>query len=154
MDVTFKCPHCDQELEIEASNAGSEIDCPACGQKLVIPQPDNVESLRPPAPPPTPQEEKHFSVPQRDKAPDSLIGKPLTPLDVAAKEGIKLRIKTIRHSDCVEVGKDHFDEAVTNFLSKVGDTNLVSIHPITYSHQDLGSREWVADYGVMIIYNG
>jgi len=54
-------------------------------------------------------------------------------LEVAAKEAIKLRVKTIRHSDCVEVGKDHFDEVVTKFLEKIGETHLVSITPIIES---------------------
>src|SRR6185503_13967709 len=98
------------------------------------------------------KEEKHFSVPVHDKPVASLIAKPLPPLDVAAKEGIKLRIKTIKRSDCVEVGRDHFDEVVTRFLEKIGESNLVSISPIGYSHQDLASREWVTDFGVMVVY--
>ena len=100
------------------------------------------------------KEEKHFSVPVHDKPAESLITKPLAPLDVAAKEAIKLRVKTIRHSDCVEVGKDHFDEVVTRFLEKIGETHLVSITPITYMHQDLASRQWIDDYGVLLVYRG
>jgi hypothetical protein len=93
-------------------------------------------------------------VPVHDKPAESLITKPLVPLEVAAKEAIKLRVKTMRHSDCIEVGRDHFDEFVTRFLEKIGEAHLVSITPITYSHQDLASREWVADYGVIIVYRG
>jgi hypothetical protein len=100
------------------------------------------------------KEEKHFSVPVHDQPTESLITKPLAPLDVAAKEAIKLRVKTIRHSDCVEVGKDHFDEVVTKFLEKIGETHLVSITPITYMHQDLASRHWIDDYGVLLVYRG
>src|ERR1700693_181507 len=111
MDVIFNCSHCEQELSVDAAGAGTEIDCPACGEKIVIPQ----------APPPAPhavnpistsaaaKEEKHFAVPVHSTPTESLIGKPLPPLEVAAKEGIKLRVKSIRRSDCVEVGKDHFD---------------------------------------------
>jgi DNA-directed RNA polymerase subunit RPC12/RpoP len=159
MDVIFKCRHCDQELAIDASGAGSEIECPSCHQRIVIPEPD------PEAPPESRiidamassaarKEEKHFSVPVHDKPAESLITKPLVPLEVAAKEAIKLRIKTIRHSDCVEVGKDHFDEVVTRFLEKIGEAHLVSINTITYMHQDLASRQWVDDYGVLIVYRG
>lgn len=157
MDVIFKCRHCDQELSVDASGAGTEIECPSCGGKIVIPEADA---------PPEPRiidamassaarkEEKHFSVPVHDTPAESLITKPLAPLDVAAKEAIKLRVKTIRHSDCVEVGKDHFDEVVTKFLDKVGEAHLVSITPITYMHQDLASRQWIDDYGVLIVYRG
>ena len=87
-------------------------------------------------------------MPVHEKPAESLIAKPLTPLDVAAKEAIKLRVKTIRHSDCVEVGKDHFDEVVTRFLEKTGETHLVNITPITYMHQDLARirmMSWTPD---------
>jgi hypothetical protein len=91
-------------------------------------------------------------VPVHDKPTEVLIEKPLPPLEVAAKEGIKLRVKTFRRSDCVEVGKDHFDEIVTAFLNKVGEANVVTITPITYTHQDLASREWITEFGVLIVY--
>jgi hypothetical protein len=100
------------------------------------------------------REEKHFKVPQHEKPAEALIGKPLKPLDVAAKEGIKLRVKTIRHSDCVEVGRDHFDEVVTDFLFKIGEANVVSISTFNYTHQELATRAWVTDYGAFIVYKG
>ena len=157
MDVVFKCRNCEQELSADPSLAGNEIDCPNCGVKLVIPEaegppePRIIDAMASSA---ARKEEKHFSVPVHDTPAESLITKPLVPLDVAAKEAIKLRVKTIRHSDCVEVGKDHFDEVVTRFLEKVGEPHLVSIATITYMHQDLGSRQWVDDYGVLIVYRG
>jgi hypothetical protein len=102
------------------------------------------------------KEEKHFSVPVHEKAPpQELIQKPNRPLDVVAKDGDKtMRIKTFKRTDCVEVGKDHFDEQVSAFLEKVGQTNIVSINPINYSYQELGSRQILGDYGVMIVYKG
>jgi hypothetical protein len=106
------------------------------------------------ATPGTPREEKHFSVPVRDKPGDSLIAKPLPSLEAAAKEGVKMRIKTIRHSDCVEVGKDHFDAEVTKFLDKIGEPNVVSISTFNYTHMDLATRQWVTDYGILIVYRG
>jgi len=65
-----------------------------------------------------------------------------------------MRIKTIRHSDCVEVGKDHFDEVVTKFLEKIGEPNVVSVTTFNYTHMDLATRDWVTDYGVLVIYRG
>lgn len=40
MDIVFKCPHCRQELEVDAGAAGQPIDCPSCGTKLTIPEAD------------------------------------------------------------------------------------------------------------------
>ena len=88
------------------------------------------------------------------KPTESLIGKPLPPLEAAAKEGIKIRVKSIKRSDCIEVGKDHFDEVVTHFLEKVGEANLIKMETFNYTHQDLSTRDWVTDYGVLIVYKG
>ena len=170
MDVIFNCPHCDQELEVDSSGAGSEIECPSCGETIVIPAPDNARIKPVPVPAPKPpggqpvsaiassaaaKEEKHFSVPVRDVPTEQLIEKPLPPLEVAALESDrKIRVKTIRHSDCVEVGHDRFDEIVTNFLGKIGEVNIVSINTLAYTHVDVGSQKLITDYGVMIVYKG
>jgi len=158
MDISFKCPVCEQELEVDASGGGSTIECPACASSITVPQPDPslVVPVAVAALPEPPKEEKHFSVPMHEKAPvQALIQKPNRPLDIVAKDGDKtMRIKTFKRSDCVEVGKDHFDEQVSAFLEKVGQTNIVSINPITYSFMELGSRQILADYGVMIVFKG
>ncbi len=161
MDIMFKCPHCDQELEVDASGAGSEIECPACSNSITVPAPENAQPPTPrvaaaPAPPAPPKEEKHFAVPVHEHAPESLIVKSnAKSLDVIAKEGDKtLRIKTIKRSDCQEVGKDHFDEIVSAFLDKVGHVNIVNILPINYSYIELASRHILTDYGVMIVFKG
>ena len=161
MDVIFNCSHCDQELSVDASGAGTEIDCPNCGEKIIIPQPrpplheqQDHKPVNPISTSAAAKEEKHFAVPVHNKPTESLIGKPLPPLEVAAKEGIKLRVKTIRRADCIEVGKDHFDEVVTQFLEKVGEANLVKIDTVSHTHQDLATRQWITDYGVLIVYRG
>jgi DNA-directed RNA polymerase subunit RPC12/RpoP len=159
MDLIFKCQHCEQELSVDSSGAGSEIECPSCGGKIVIPEPDKADATQPHLVNPisasaAAKEDRHFSVPQRTAAGETLIAKPLPPLEVSAKEGVQLRIKTFKRSDCVEVGKDHFDEVVSKFLEKIGESNIVSINPIAYSHQDLASRDWVTDFGVMIVFKG
>lgn len=158
MDINFKCRHCDQELTAEAEGAGTEIQCPACGETIVIPAADPLHAaphiVNPIATSAAAREEKHFSVPQHEKPPVTLIAKPLKPLDAAAKEGITLRTKTIRHYDCVEVGKDHFDEVVTGFLNKIGEANIVKIETFNYAHRDLETRDWVTDYGIFILYHG
>ncbi len=159
MDINFKCRHCEQDLSVDATGAGSEIQCPACGGTLVIPtaSPGTLTPhiINPIATSAAAREgEKHFAVPQHEAAAESLISKPLKPLEAAAHEGIRLRIKCIRHFDCVEVGKDHFDEVLTNFLNKVGEPNIIKIDTFNYSHRDLETRDWVMDYGVFILYKG
>jgi hypothetical protein len=158
MDVTFQCPVCNQELEVDASAAGSSIDCPSCSNSITVPAVETGEEEAPAAapPPPEPPPEKHFSVPVHTHAPaEALIKKPNRPLEVAAKEGDKtLRIKTFKRSDCQEVGRDHFDEIVSAFLEKVGQVNVVRVNSISYSYLDLNTRTVMTDYGVLIVYRG
>jgi DNA-directed RNA polymerase subunit RPC12/RpoP len=158
MDISFKCPNCEQELEVDASGAGSTIECPSCSNSIMVPNaiPASVVPVAAPPPPEPAKEEKHFSVPVHERAPpQALIQKPNRPLDVVAKEGDKtMRIKTYKRTDCVEVGKDHFDEVVSAFLEKVGQANIVSINPISYSYMELGTRTILDDYGVMIVFKG
>ena len=172
MDVIFNCPHCEQELEVDSGGAGQSIECPSCGETIVIPAPDSARTKSAPLPALPPKtgggpvmssiassaaakEEKHFSVPVRDVPTEQLIEKPLPPLEVAALESDKkVRVKTIRHTDCVEVGHDRFDEIVTSFLGKIGETNIVSINTLAYSHLDVGTQKLITDYGVMIVYKG
>lgn len=166
MDIIFKCPHCDQELEVDASGAGSKIECPACSQTITVPTVEEATALEEKesdeaaavasAPPPPAPEPKHFVVPVHStKAEESLISKAMRPLEVAAKDtDRKLRIKTIRHPECVEVGKDRFDEKVSAFLEKVGQDNIVSINTINFSSIDVSSHQAVTDFGVVIVYKG
>ena len=180
MDVIFNCPNCEQELQVEATAAGSEISCPTCNTTLVIPPPDEAKSVvegqaAPAAAGPVSETtaatsgehsgamaasaagklHMHFVVPQHDKPTDSLIKKPNKPLEVAAKDTEKkIRTKTIRHTDCIEVGKDRYDELVSEFLQKVGRDNIISISPINYTHMDLGTRALMTEYGVTVVYLG
>jgi DNA-directed RNA polymerase subunit RPC12/RpoP len=160
MDIVFKCPHCEQELEVESTEAGREIDCPSCGEKIVIPAGKG-------APPPpagkemnaikssaAAKEEVHLKVPIHDKPAEKLIAKALKPLDVAAKEGIRVRVKTIRRVDCLEVGHDRFDEIVTGFLDKVGESNIISINTIGYTTLDIATQKILTDFGVIVVYKG
>ena len=38
MDIIFDCPNCQQELVVDSAGAGTEIDCPACGETITIPK--------------------------------------------------------------------------------------------------------------------
>ena len=170
MDVIFNCPKCEQELAVDSSGAGSEINCPSCGEAIVIPQPGigGARLSNGDAPPiatghgpinaiassAAARVEMHLKVPT-DRKTESLIAKPLAPLEVTAKEtDKKIRVKTIKHTDCIEVGHDRFDEVVTNFLGKVGEANVINISTLNYSHLDIGTQKLLTDFGVMIVYKG
>jgi DNA-directed RNA polymerase subunit RPC12/RpoP len=172
MDIIFNCPKCEQELEVDSAGAGSEIDCPSCGETIVIPQPGSMGTRsatepdgaapRPAGPRPVSamassaaaKVERHLKVPVRTST-ESLIEKPLVPLEVAAKDTEKkIRIKTIRHTDCVEVGHDRFDEVVSQFLLKVGESNIINLSTFTYTSLDIGSQKVMTEYGLLIVYRG
>ena len=52
-----------------------------------------------------------------------------------------MRIKTFKRSDCLEVGRDRFDEKVSQFLQQVGQTNIVSINTFNYSAVDMATHK-------------
>lgn len=152
MEIIFTCPNCKQQLEADSSMSGTAINCPACSHELVIPEADPANLKTAPSSAKT--DDRHFAVPVSDKPTQSLIQKPLVPLDIAAKhDGSKqMRVKCIRHSDCVEVGKDNFDAVVTDLLNKIGEPNVINVSTFNYQHLDLATRQMVTDYGIMIVY--
>jgi hypothetical protein len=154
MDVTFICPNCKQELEADTSLAGTQIQCPSCGNAMTIPEPDvqNVKVMNPIASSAAAREEKHFSVPVHEGPSEILIKKPTKKEDVPADGKMHLRTKTIRRIDCIEVGHDRFDELVSKFLDKIGDQNLVSVNTVSYTYIDIGSQKLLTDFGVLILY--
>ncbi|HEY5913733.1 MAG TPA: hypothetical protein VJA21_24355 [Verrucomicrobiae bacterium] len=172
MDVIFNCPKCEQELAVDSSGAGSEIECPACGETIVIPEPETPNPkaaapvevagaglggphpVNPIASSAAARVEMHLRVPSH-KAAESLIAKPLPPMEAAAKDVEKhVRVKSIKHTDCIEVGHDRFDEIVSNFLGKVGEANIISITPLTYTFLDIGTQKLLTEFGVLIVYKG
>src|SRR5947208_2662975 len=98
MDIIFDCPKCNQELAVDSAGAGSEISCPSCGEKIVIPAAsvhppttshiphDAAHPLNPIATSAAAKVEMHLKVPVRNQPTEMLIEKPKTPLEVAAKE--------------------------------------------------------------------
>jgi ribosomal protein S27E len=172
MDVIFNCPKCEQELAVDSTGAGTEISCPSCGETIVIPAPElvvnrpgvesaagaarvDVHPVNPIASSAAAKVEMHLRVPDHKTPTASLIAKPLVPLEAAAKEtDKKIRVKTIKHTDCIEVGHDKFDEVVSGFLGKIGESNVISITTLTYTVLDIGTQKLMTDFGVMVVFRG
>lgn len=169
MDIVFNCPNCDQQLAVDHSGAGTQIECPACGDTITIPSSDKVTTGNlptvPPLPPPTASSINtsaaakvplHLKVPVHDKPAESLIiGKPKPPLGAApAGTGKRVRIRTIRRAACIENGHDRFDEKVSDFLHEVGEANIISTHVIAYEQFDVGIQKIMTDYGMLVVYRG
>lgn len=169
MDIIFNCPNCDQELAVDQSGAGSEIECPSCGETITIPAAGGgggkvTTGSLPSTPMPGPSAinssaaakvELHLRVPVHDKPVESLIGKPKPPLDIVQKgAGKRLRVRTIRRAACIENGHDTFDEKVSAFLHEVGESNILSTHVVGYEQFDVGVQKIMTDYGIMVIYRG
>lgn len=170
MDIVFNCPHCEQELAVDNSGAGSEIQCPSCGEKIMIPA-----AATPPVPESAPagavgggsqashtiassaaaKIEMHLKVPVRDRPGEVLIAKTKPPLEAVARGADKkVRVRTIRHANCVEAGHDKFDEKAAEFLNEVGEANLIGIHTVGYTHFDVSIQKIVEDYGILVVYRG
>lgn len=166
MDIVFNCPNCQQELEVDSTAAGTQIACPSCQATITIPEPETplpnptspakVEPhiINPIAASAAARQELHLKVPVHAGPSDVLIEKPKPPLEAAAKGEKRIRVKTIRHTDCFEVGHDKFDEVVTNFLQRIGEDNVTSITPLVYTHVDIVTQKLLTDYAVMIVYRG
>jgi len=167
MDIVFNCPNCEQELAVDQTGAGSDIECPTCHETITIPSAKQTSGPLPSAPaaPVAPASsiassaaakvELHLKVPVRTSPSEPLIGKPKPPLESVQKGvGKRIQIRTIRHASCVESGHDKFDEKVSAFLQEIGETNLISVHVIDYEHFDVGVQKIMTDYGVLVVYRG
>ena len=164
MDIVFNCPNCEQELAVDSTGAGSDIECPSCHETITIPE----QSTRVAATPEVPsiaaspiavsaaaKVEKHLKVPVLDKPAERLIVKPKPVVEPAAGgAGKRIIQRTIRHAQCVESGHDHFDEVVSKFLNEVGESNIIGVHTVSYTHLDIGTQKMMNDYGILVIYRG
>ena len=166
MDIVFNCPNCEQELAVDQTGAGSQIECPSCGETITIPAGAGkvTTGSLPVTPPAAPSAintsaaakvEMHLKVPVHDKPAESLIAKAKPPLDVVQKgAGKRVRIRTIRRASCIENGHDLFDDKVSAFLHEVGESNLISTHVVVYEQFDVGIQKIMTDYGLLVVYRG
>jgi len=151
---------------VDSEGAGSEIKCPTCSAKITIPSHSpaavtapppgaGVNPINPIASSAAAKIEMHLKVPVHDKPAESLLKKAQPSAEAAAKSSEKkIRIRAIRHATCIEAGHDKFDERITDFLSAIGEANLISLHMFNYEHFDVGTQKVLVDFGVLVVYRG
>jgi ribosomal protein S27E len=167
MDIVFDCPNCEQELAVDSAGAGSEIECPSCGETIVIPVASKKATSSVPAETHVPtlapsainssaaaKVVMHLKVPVRDTPGEILIAKPKPSLGKNPSGVKQLRIHTIRRAACIESGHDKFDEVVTKFFDDIGEENIKSLHTISYNYFDVVSQKTLTDYGLIVVYHG
>src|SRR3954451_22376976 len=75
MPIRFRCVYCDKLLGIATRKAGTVVNCPQCGQPLIVPSPEPQEAAasapeRAPSPaPPPPRAPLPAPAPVRAPAP-------------------------------------------------------------------------------------
>lgn len=67
-------------------------------------------------------------------------------------DGTRIRVKSFKRTEFIEIGKDMFDQNVSKFLTDIGTENIINILPLTYEHIDMASEKVVSDYGVIVVY--
>lgn len=168
MEIIFNCPNCGQELSVDAEGAGSQIPCPTCGETITIPDksardiPSQADESHAPRLAPSAMAssaaakvEMHLKVPVRSTPAESLIKKPVVPLEAVARGADKqIRVRTMRHDKCIDAGHDKFDEMVSKVLADIGEQNIISLHCINYEHFDVQTQKVMTDYGLVIVFRG
>jgi ribosomal protein S27E len=154
-DLTFNCPQCGQNLTTDESLSGSEIECPSCSKAIEIPSAgdENVErTAAEPAPPVTAATEpKKLAVAVHGDG-EELLKKSTPHKEKEIRGDGKICVKTIKRGDCIELGMDKFDEEINKFIEKFSREQIISVHPLNYSHFDPSTQKYLPDYAALIVY--
>lgn len=141
---------------VDAGAAGQAIQCPTCNTEITVPAPDvtNIHTHNPIHDSAAARVEHHFVVPVREGPAEVLIVKPRTEEELAGEGPRKIKVRIFRHTDCIEVGHDRYEEFVAAFLNKVGEENIVNLTPLNYTHIDIATQKILTDYAIQVIYRG
>jgi L-lactate utilization protein LutC len=63
-----------------------------------------------------------------------------------------VRVKSFKRTEYIEIGRDRFDQAVSEALSEIGAENIISVLPLNYEHIDIATEKIVTDYGIIVVY--
>ena len=154
-DLNFNCPQCGQNLTTDESLSGSEIECPSCSKAIEIPSAgdENVERTEAEPEPPVAAEPepKKLAVPVHEGGEELLKKSPPHKEKEIRGDG-KICVKTIKRGDCIELGMDKFDEEINKFIEKFSREQIISVHPLNYSHFDPSTQKYLPDYAALIVY--
>jgi len=64
----------------------------------------------------------------------------------------KVRVKSFKRTEFIEIGRDRFDEAVSDALTAIGVENILNVLPLNYEHIDIASEKIVTDFGMIVVY--
>ena len=163
MNVVINCPHCDQEMIIDEAGVGETVDCPACSKEFVIPEgrPEDEVKKERDKPADKQKEEPKKEEPKKDSKPPLPSKEELAALLPGAQRSKNdaalnadapgIKVKTIQHHLCIDMGKDLFDGQVAKLLATIPREDIISVNPLSYSYKDSGG-DIIADFGVMVIY--
>lgn len=172
MNIVINCPHCDQEMIIDESGVGETVNCPSCSQEFVIPQGRPEEEVRlereatqakanaasahaekneAPKKEESKKEDKK-PMPSKEELAALLPGAQRGRADAkAAEDAPGIKVKSIQHHLCIDMGKDTFDAQVAKLLNSIPREDIINVSPLSYSYKDSGG-DIIADYGVIVIY--
>lgn len=165
MNVVINCPHCNQEMIIDEAGVGETVDCPACSKEFVIPEGRPEEEVRKereaaaPAPEAkkeepkkeAPKKEEKKPMPSKEELAALLPGAQRGKSGAEAADAPGIKVKSIQHHLCIDMGKDTFDAQVAKVLGSIPREDIISVNPLSYSYKDSGG-DIIADFGVMVIY--
>jgi len=63
-----------------------------------------------------------------------------------------VRVRSFKRTEFIEIGRDRFDEAVSDALTAIGVENLINVMPLNYEHIDIATEKVVTDYGIIVVY--
>lgn len=173
MNIVINCPHCNQEMVIESDFVGQSVPCPTCSKDFEIPQGRPEEEVKAeraaaaaaqPAASPQPaaaaapkkeekKDDKKKPMPSKEEL-DKLLpnASKSTPAAQSTEDKPGVRVKTVQHHLCIDMGKDLFGDMVAKILDPIDPDDIINVSPLAYSHKD-SSGDILQDFGVMIIYN-
>ncbi len=63
-----------------------------------------------------------------------------------------VRIRSFKRTEFIEIGRDLFDQKVSEALSAIGAENILNVLPLNYEHIDIATEKIITDYGIIVLY--
>jgi hypothetical protein len=63
-----------------------------------------------------------------------------------------VRVKSFKRTEFIEIGRDRFDDAVSEALTAIGAEKIITVIPLNYEHIDIATEKVVTDFGLIVVY--